>query len=68
MTLTENIWLSDIYDKQKTKIRDMKDYLIETYLLASCGSLIAPGVGGTIGAVRIRGSFDNMYIFNIGTY
>lgn len=68
VTLNENVWLSDVFDKQKTKIRDMKDYLIETYLLASCGSLIAPRVGGTIGAVRIRGNFDNMYIFTIGTY
>lgn len=70
--LKENKWLSELYDcnssMKGTKEEDMREYLISTYMLASCDALIAPEVGGTLGAMRIRGTCDNSYIFQLGTY
>lgn len=63
-------WLGDIYDKVpgKKKIEDMRIYLVATYILASCDALIAPMVGGTLGAVRIKGRYNKMHIFELGSY
>lgn len=72
ISLQENKWLSELYDcnqaGKSTKEDDMREYLISTYMLASCDALIAPEVGGTLGAMRIRGTCDNSYIFQLGTY
>lgn len=66
-------WLSEMYDRREVnneicKKEDMTNYLIETYLLAECDALIAPQVGGTLGAMRIRGRYDYEYIFQLGVY
>ena len=53
---------------KNSKEDDMKNYLISTYILAMCDALIAPPVGGTLGAVRIKGKYEHMYIFRLGLY
>lgn len=72
ISLKESKWLSEVYDQNEegnsTKEDDMREYLISTYLLAQCHGLIAPEVGGTIGALRIRGNREHVYIFDLGTY
>lgn len=72
VVLTESKWLSELYDQDtpngSTKEDDMREYLVSTYLLAACDGLIAPEVGGTIGALRIRGNRDQVFIFQLGTY
>ncbi len=56
-------WLSEMYDGgQIDKIKDMEDYLITTYMLAETDYLIAPAVGGTIGALRIKGKYRELHI------
>ncbi len=71
-SLKENCWLSDLYDRGKecmgTKEEDMRNYIVSTYILASCDSLIAARVGGTLGAMRIRGEYNHTYIFQLGVY
>lgn len=63
-------WLSDIYDKEnkRNKREDMVDYLVTTYVLASCDSLIAPIVGGTLGALRISKGYKHKFIFELGQF
>jgi hypothetical protein len=46
----------------------MQEYLASIYLLAKCDDLIAPNVGGTLGALRIKGVYEYSYIFQLGTY
>ncbi|MBR6147706.1 MAG: hypothetical protein IKQ44_05010 [Lachnospiraceae bacterium] len=56
-------WLGDMIDlKDNNKIDAMKGYLISTYMLARADYLIAPCVGGTVGAMRIKGSYKGIYI------
>ena len=56
-------WLGDVYESGVSdKISDMEDYLLATYILAHTDYLIAPCVGGTVGALRIRGGFKEMLI------
>lgn len=63
-------WLGDLYNEVtgEKKKEDMCMYIVATYLLASCDALIAPMVGGTLGAMRIKGKYKNKYIFNLGNY
>lgn len=70
-SLTTEKWLGSVYDEmsvKNSKEDDMKNYLISTYILAMCDALIAPPVGGTLGAVRIKGKYEHMYIFRLGLY
>ena len=56
-------WLSEMYDKGCIdKISDMETYLITTYMMAEADYLIAPAVGGTLGAMRIKGQYKELCI------
>jgi hypothetical protein len=67
---TQGKWLNELYDdkKYKGKREQMQEYLASIYLLAKCDAIIAPNVGGTLGAMRIKGKYDNSYIFQLGIY
>lgn len=65
---SEGKWLSCIFDKMDEKRTAMAEYIREIYLLAECDALIAPVIGGTLGAVRIKGGYDNQFFFNLGSY
>lgn len=67
---TGDRWLGDIYElnQDRDKREDMEDYLITTYILSKCDSLIAPVVGGTLGALRISEGYNNKYIFELGQH
>lgn len=56
-------WLGEVIDKMETdKIEPLKGYLISTYILSMTDYLIAPAVGGTVGAMRIKGDFKGVCI------
>lgn len=55
------------YDS-KWRYEQLMDYLITTYCLSRCDALIAPIVNGTLGALRIKGKYENSYIFQLGNY
>ena len=56
-------WLGDFIDATKVqKIDLMKEYLVSTYMLSKADYLIAPEVGGTVGALRIHGKYKSIYI------
>lgn len=58
-----NRWLGDYMDNSMTdKIESMTEYLISTYILASVDYLIAPAVGGTVGAMRIKGQYKGLLV------
>lgn len=60
-----NAWLGEFFEKSSSsKIKEMQDYLITTYILASVDELIAPLVGGTIGALRIKGKYNHLCIYS----
>lgn len=64
-------WLNELYDSddyQKVKKAMMKEYLASIYLLARCDALIAPVVGGTLGAMRIKGKYEKLFLFQLGIY
>jgi len=56
-------WLSELYDNGTIdKIEDMSAYLVTTYMLAEAVYIIAPAVGGTLGALRIKGDYDHFCV------
>ncbi len=58
-----NRWLGDMIDKNSDgKIEAMRGYLLSTYMLAEADYLIAPMVGGTVGAMRIKGNYTDVCI------
>lgn len=64
-------WLNELYDSigyRENKRKIMQEYLLSIYLLARCDALIAPVVGGTLGAMRIRGKYENLFLFQLGLY
>ena len=65
-----NQGLFDINKKKDAqyKYRQLMDYLMTTYCLAQCDGLIAPKVNGTLGAMRMKGKYDDLYIFDLGNY
>lgn len=66
---TGDKWLSDMFeDVSGTKRDRMTEYLVSTYLLAQCDALIAPIVGGTLGAMRMKGKYEKLYLFQLGLY
>lgn len=50
------------------KYEKMMDYLVTTYCLSKCDALIAPMVNGTLGALRMKGIYEQVYIFRLGNY
>ena len=57
-------WLSQVYDDKKNcgkKYSDMLAYLSSIYILASCDALVAPVIGATQGAMRIKGTYENCF-------
>ncbi len=50
------------------KYEKMMDYLVTTYCLSRCDALIAPMVNGTLGALRMKGKYEQVYIFRLGNY
>lgn len=50
------------------KYEKMMDYLVTTYCLSRCDALIAPMVNGTLGALRMKGEYEKVYIFRLGNY
>ena len=64
-------WLNELYDSmdyRECKRKIMQEYLLSVYLLARCDALIAPVVGGTLGAMRIKGKYENVFLFQLGLY
>lgn len=62
-------WLGDFYEKSGIdKMAEMENYLVTTYLLSLTDSLIAPVVGGTLGAMRIHGIYSNLCLFRKDGY
>lgn len=67
----EGKWLNHLFDgngMENKKRQAMLEYLREIYLLAECDALVAPVIGGTLGAVRIKGGFSKQYFFNLGHF
>lgn len=63
--------LFDVMQKEhdsQGRYEQLMDYLITTYCLAECDALIAPIVNGTLGALRMKGKYENSYIFKLGNY
>ncbi len=67
---TNGKWFNSLFDgkEQEFKKLSMMKYIISVYLLAECDALIAPIVGATNGAMRIKGRFEHHYIINLGQY
>ena len=64
-------WLSQVYDDKKSnghKYDDMLAYLSSIYILASCDALVAPVIGATLGAMRIKGIYENCFFFQLGIH
>lgn len=65
-------WLNKTFDRSgrdKTyKYDRMLEYLISVYLLSMCDALIAPVVGATLGAMRIKGRYEQFYLVHLGNY
>lgn len=68
---TGNAGLFDVIGKGhdvRYKYEKMMDYLITTYCLSKCDALIAPMVNGTLGALRMKGGYEQVFIFQLGNY
>lgn len=65
-------WLNKTFDRvgvEKNYKHDrMLEYLISVYLLSKCDALIAPVVGATLGAMRIKGRYEQYYLIHLGNY
>lgn len=44
------------------------EYFVSILLLSECDALIAPLVGGTLGAMRIKGKYEKIYLTELGMY
>lgn len=66
----DNKWLGDYFINKRCgeKIVHMENYFISTWLLSQCDSIIAPVVGGTLSAMRMKGKYSNVYLFHLGAY
>lgn len=68
---TGHTGLFDVISKghdARYKYEKMMDYLVTTYCLSRCDALIAPMVNGTLGALRMKGAYERVYIFRLGNY
>lgn len=65
-------WLNKTFDRsgrdRNYKYDRMLEYLISVYLLSMCDALIAPIVGATLGAMRIKGRYEQYYLIHLGNY
>lgn len=65
-------WLNKTFDRagrdKNYKYDRMMEYLISVYLLSMCDALIAPVVGATLGAMRIKGKYEQYYLIHLGNY
>lgn len=65
-------WLNKLFDKSDDdegyKYERMLEYLLSVYLLSRCDALIAPIVGATLGAMRIKGEYKQFYLIHLGNY
>lgn len=65
-------WLKELFDEasgeEDYKRSRMLEYLVSVYLLARCDALIAPIVGATLGAMRIKGRYEHHYLIRLGNY
>lgn len=71
VTSTGGVWLNKLYDTDEYKGKKQQkssEYVEAIYLLTKCDALIASVVGGTLGAMRIRGGYDQCYFFDLGSY
>ena len=67
---TGSKWLNEWYaqtDAEKCSNITL-EYFVSILLLSECDALIAPLVGGTLGAMRIKGNYDKVYITQLGSY
>lgn len=67
---TGSKWLNEWYartDAEKCSNITL-EYFVSILLLSECEALIAPLVGGTLGAMRIKGKYDKVYITQLGSY
>ena len=71
-TTANGQWLNKLFDKSDAdtgyKYERMLEYLISVYLLSRCDALIAPIVGATLGAMRIKGEYNQFYLIHLGNY
>ncbi len=65
-------WLNEMFSSEKmkgTKYQKMVEYVVSIILLSKCDSLIAPLIGGTLGAMRMNGGkYKNVYLFHLGAW
>ena len=63
---TGNKWMNEVIDEKRSekhyKYKRMLEYLISVYVLSECDALIAPPIGGTLGAMSIKGKYKDLYI------
>ena len=70
ITTTNGKWLNSLYSEESLEYKKQAivDYIVSVYILSDCNAIIAPIVGATNGAMRIRGRYDHSYIINLGRY
>ena len=63
-------WLNEWYSHTDAELCSniTLEYFVSILLLSDCDALIAPLVGGTLGAMRIKGKYDKVYITQLGNY
>lgn len=65
-------WLNEVFDSHKNekgyKYNRIMEYLISVWWLAQCDALIGPVVGATLSAMSMKGSYEHLYLFDLGTY
>lgn len=63
-------WLNELYASidSESRQRITLEYFVSILLLSECDALIAPLVGGTLGAMRIKGKYDKLYLTELGQY
>lgn len=63
-------WLNECYaniDAEKCMNISL-EYFVSVILLSKCDALIAPLVGGTLGAMRMKGKYEKIYLTKLGQY
>ncbi len=64
-------WLNEMFRGEQlkgSKCARMTEYLVSILLLSRCDALIAPVIGGTLGAMRLKGHYEHVYLFHLGAY
>lgn len=68
---TSGKWLNEMFrggQLKGSKQERMAEYLVSILLLSRCDALIAPVIGGTLGAMRLKGHYEHVYLFHLGAY